>query len=124
MRICSGTVPYRLHEGVIQVCIVRSTAGDRWVFPKGGVEPGLSKKSNAIKETWEEAGLIGRIGKYLGRVENNINRSEYFTFSAVLTETTYPETHRAREWIEVNQARVKLCPSLHFLLDELLNKLA
>ena len=35
--------------------------GGRWIFPKGGVEPGLTQAQSAALEAFEEAGVHGRI---------------------------------------------------------------
>ena len=37
------------------------TGGGRWIFPKGGVEPGLTQAQSAALEAFEEAGVHGRI---------------------------------------------------------------
>ena len=37
------------------------TRGGRWIFPKGGVEPGLTQARSAALEAFEEAGVHGRI---------------------------------------------------------------
>lgn len=37
------------------------TRGGRWIFPKGGVEPGLTQAQSAALEAFEEAGVHGRI---------------------------------------------------------------
>jgi 8-oxo-dGTP pyrophosphatase MutT (NUDIX family) len=37
------------------------TRGRRWIFPKGGVEPGLTQAQSAALEAFEEAGVHGRI---------------------------------------------------------------
>jgi 8-oxo-dGTP pyrophosphatase MutT (NUDIX family) len=37
------------------------TRGGRWIFPKGGVEPGLTRAQSAALEAFEEAGVHGRI---------------------------------------------------------------
>jgi 8-oxo-dGTP pyrophosphatase MutT (NUDIX family) len=37
------------------------TRGGRWIFPKGGVEPGLTSAQSAALEAFEEAGVHGRI---------------------------------------------------------------
>jgi 8-oxo-dGTP pyrophosphatase MutT (NUDIX family) len=37
------------------------TRGGRWIFPKGGVEPGLTPAQSAALEAFEEAGVHGRM---------------------------------------------------------------
>jgi 8-oxo-dGTP pyrophosphatase MutT (NUDIX family) len=37
------------------------TRGGRWIFPKGGVEAGLTQAQSAALEAFEEAGVHGRI---------------------------------------------------------------
>jgi 8-oxo-dGTP pyrophosphatase MutT (NUDIX family) len=37
------------------------TRGGRWIFPKGGVEPGLTYAQSAALEAFEEAGVHGRM---------------------------------------------------------------
>ena len=40
-------------------------AGYRNTFPKGTVEPGASLRATAVKETWEEAGLVAEVTGHL-----------------------------------------------------------
>jgi len=44
----------------IEFLLVR-TRGGRWIFPKGGVEAGLTQAQSAALEAYEEAGVHGRI---------------------------------------------------------------
>jgi 8-oxo-dGTP pyrophosphatase MutT (NUDIX family) len=39
------------------------TRGGRWIFPKGGVEPGLTHAQSAAIEAFEEAGVHGKMEK-------------------------------------------------------------
>lgn len=55
-----AAVCYRLRGGEIEFLLVQ-TGGGRWIFPKGGVEPGLSLAQAAAIEAFEEAGVHGRI---------------------------------------------------------------
>jgi 8-oxo-dGTP pyrophosphatase MutT (NUDIX family) len=50
------------HTGTrgIEFLLVR-TRGGRWIFPKGGVEAGLTQAQSAALEAFEEAGVHGRI---------------------------------------------------------------
>lgn len=124
MRQCSGTVPYRI-KGRVEVLLVKSNSGDGWVFPKGGMEPALSAKANAVKETWEEAGAIGVVRDWLATFEFRGQNVRYFSLSVVSMADAYPEVEtRERRWVEINDAREWLPEPLHQLLDELLEKLA
>jgi 8-oxo-dGTP pyrophosphatase MutT (NUDIX family) len=55
-----AAVCYRLRENGIEFLLVQ-TRGGRWIFPKGGVEPGLTHAQSAALEAFEEAGVHGRI---------------------------------------------------------------
>ena len=53
-----------------KVCLITSSNGKRWVIPKGLIEPGQTAAETALREAWEEAGLVGMlepkpIGSYL-----------------------------------------------------------
>jgi 8-oxo-dGTP pyrophosphatase MutT (NUDIX family) len=51
---------YRIHDGEIDFLLVRTRKG-RWIFPKGGVESGLTYAESAALEAIEEAGAHGRM---------------------------------------------------------------
>ena len=53
--------------------------GYEHMMPKGGAEPGLSLQANAIKETFEEAGLKVEITGYLGDFERTTSVARYYT---------------------------------------------
>jgi 8-oxo-dGTP pyrophosphatase MutT (NUDIX family) len=55
-----AAVCYRMHDGEIEFLLVRTSKG-RWIFPKGGVEAGLTHAESAAMEALEEAGAHGRI---------------------------------------------------------------
>jgi len=55
-----AAVCYRTGSLGIEFLLVR-TRGGRWIFPKGGVEPGLTQAQSAALEAYEEAGVHGRI---------------------------------------------------------------
>ena len=55
-----AAVCYRVTKRGIEFLLVQ-TRGGRWIFPKGGVEPGLSYAQSAALEALEEAGVHGRI---------------------------------------------------------------
>jgi 8-oxo-dGTP pyrophosphatase MutT (NUDIX family) len=50
----------RTPAGGLEFLLVRTTAGDRWTFPKGGVDPGDDSPADAARrEAREEAGVEG-----------------------------------------------------------------
>ena len=63
-------MPYRRQNGECEFCLITSSSGRRWGFPKGIIDPGESAVETALKEALEEAGLQGHIeGDPLGRYE-------------------------------------------------------
>jgi len=67
-RARAATVPVRCDPGGrLAVLLVRSrNHPESFVFPGGGIEPGESEQEAARRETEEEAGVVGRIGRRLG----------------------------------------------------------
>ncbi len=57
----AGTVPFRLRDGHLELCLVTSRRTGQWGFPKGVVDPGETDRTTARRETWEEAGLRGEL---------------------------------------------------------------
>jgi 8-oxo-dGTP pyrophosphatase MutT (NUDIX family) len=55
-----AAVCYRVRKSEIEFLLVQ-TRGGRWIFPKGGAEPGLTHAQAAALEAFEEAGVHGRI---------------------------------------------------------------
>jgi len=53
-----AAVCYRIRRRGIEFLLVQ-TRGGRWIFPKGGVEPGLTHAQSAAVEAFEEAGVHG-----------------------------------------------------------------
>src|SRR5271166_4934621 len=55
-----AAVCYRIRKHGIEFLLVQ-TRGGRWIFPKGGIEPGLTSAQSAALEAFEEAGVHGRM---------------------------------------------------------------
>ena len=59
-----GALPYRrLRGGEYAVLLVTSRESRRWVIPKGWPMKGRKPHEAAEREAYEEAGLVGQIGK-------------------------------------------------------------
>jgi 8-oxo-dGTP pyrophosphatase MutT (NUDIX family) len=56
----AAAVCYRIGERGVEFLLVQ-TRGGRWIFPKGGVKPGLTHAQSAALEAFEEAGVHGRM---------------------------------------------------------------
>lgn len=55
----SGVVPLFRGKNGLQVVLVKSRRGGRWVFPKGNLCRGCTMLESAEKEAYEEAGVRG-----------------------------------------------------------------
>lgn len=56
-----AAVCYRIHNDRLEILLVQTRRSERWIFPKGGVEPGLTRSQSARLEALEEAGVHGSI---------------------------------------------------------------
>lgn len=121
-RVVAGTVV--LNRDKTKVLLVSSAANpDLWVLPKGGVEQDEKHDltQTALRETWEEAGVIGKITKYLGVVddlrppkawkqdhgqETWPPRTEFhfYEMSFERAEDQWPESNRRRKWETFSKA--------------------
>ena len=72
----AAVIPYRIRNERVEVALVTTSSGKRWVVPKGTVDDGERPRDAAIREAEEEAGLLGVVTrKPLGRyVHVNGNR--------------------------------------------------
>jgi 8-oxo-dGTP pyrophosphatase MutT (NUDIX family) len=56
-----AAVCFRIHDDRLEFLLVQTRRSGRWIFPKGGVEPGLTRSQSAAQEALEEAGVHGSI---------------------------------------------------------------
>jgi 8-oxo-dGTP pyrophosphatase MutT (NUDIX family) len=118
-------VPYRWHEGRLEFCLITTGKKRLWAFPKGFVEPGETPREAALKEAWEEAGVLGRLeGNSLGRY-NTRKFGRDLTVVAYLMRVLETANHwheaaiRKRRWLPVDQAKAKIARKEHLVLLEL-----
>jgi len=57
----AGALAYLPEADPLRFVVVTSRRTGRWVFPKGGVDPGMTAPEAARREALEEAGVIGRV---------------------------------------------------------------
>lgn len=117
-RNSSGCVVYRVSgKGKIEILLVTSSNGKEWVFPKGGVELYLTERASAAKEVYEEAGVLGNVGKKLGsyRYLKNKQIQDVTMFAMQYTEDAedWPEAgKRDRKWFTADKAMNKVDSNL------------
>ena len=56
-----GVLPFRKGPKGWEIVIVSTRRQDRWIFPKGQPEPGLTPDKVAMTEAREEAGISGKV---------------------------------------------------------------
>ena len=60
------SVGIALRDGTGRVLLARHAEGDVWLLPGGTVEPGEVPADAAVREMWEETGLIVRLTGLVG----------------------------------------------------------
>lgn len=66
----ASAVPFRRMQGRVQVCVITTGKSGNWGLPKGIIDPGETPEETALKESAEEAGVLGTIvGAPIGRYQ-------------------------------------------------------
>ena len=104
----SGVVPYRHKHGELQILIISKDKVD-WGFPKGGVKDGMSDIKSALKEAYEEAGIDGQAGAFVGatRYEKKgvPQLVKWYMMEVTKKHDKYPEKkERYRKWVSPDTA--------------------
>jgi 8-oxo-dGTP pyrophosphatase MutT (NUDIX family) len=60
------SVSVAIRDAAGGVLLARHVEGDRWLLPGGSVEPGETPADAAVREAWEETGLIVRLTRLVG----------------------------------------------------------
>lgn len=53
--------------------VTSSRRSDQWIFPGGGVEPDEDSSVTAMREVAEEAGVTGKLDRFLGIFEVRVS---------------------------------------------------
>ena len=114
--------------GEIEVLLITSRETRRWVIPKGWPIKGAKSAKSAAQEAFEEAGVIGKIGKrpvgaftYDKRLKNGRLqhvRVAVFGLQVVREVEDYPEVgQREKLWLPLTEAAQRVDePELTVLL--------
>lgn len=106
----SAALPYRGESGDLEVLLITSRGGRRWLPPKGLVEPGMTAPESAANEAFEEAGVRGemsdhRLGRYTQRKWGGVCEIDVFPMRVTAELVDWPEAGiRRREWLPLSEA--------------------
>ncbi len=107
-------IPYRRQGPWLEFCLITTSQGLRWGFPKGIIEPGQTPEEAALQESLEEAGIRGQIeGEPLGGYEyskwGRTLRVQAFLMQVTQVDEHWLEAHfRRRAWCSFEEARSRL----------------
>ncbi len=114
-----AAVCYRIQDSRLEFLLVQTRRGGRWIFPKGGVEPGLTRSQSAALEGLEEAGVHGSIEEapftHYAAQERDLRKNpsgKDLTIAAYLCAvawlTTPHEAKRNPTWFSPEKAKKRL----------------
>ncbi|WVZ15045.1 hypothetical protein V8G54_012611 [Vigna mungo] len=116
-----GCIPYRYKNNgtkdkELEVLVISAQKGHGMQFPKGGWEIDESMEQAALRETIEEAGVIGSVENNLGKWYYKSKRQpimhEGYMFPLLVKKEldNWPEMNtRKRRWMTVAEAK-EICP--------------
>ncbi|XP_019436731.1 PREDICTED: nudix hydrolase 18, mitochondrial-like [Lupinus angustifolius] len=127
-----GCIPYRykskgIQDKEIEVLVISAQKGQGMQFPKGGWEIDESMEQAALRETIEEAGVVGnvesKLGKWVYKSKSQAIMHEGYMFPLLVNKQldNWPEMNfRKRRWMTVAEAK-EICP--HAWMKEALDVL-
>ena len=103
----AAVIPYRIRKRRVEVALVTTFGGKRWILPKGSVDEGEQPRDAAIREAEEEAGLLGVVArKPLGRYRH-VNGDDSWRVDVYVMRVTEVLDHwleakfRRRRWMRI-----------------------
>jgi len=103
----AGGVVYRWKGGQLEYLLVQAKrTPQKWVLPKGHIEPGERMQESAVREVREETGVEARIKSELSKVsffvEGEAICVQFYLMEAV--EEAKPIDEREHEWLPPDEA--------------------
>jgi 8-oxo-dGTP pyrophosphatase MutT (NUDIX family) len=114
----AAVIPFRVRDERVEIALVTTLSGKKWVIPKGSLDDGEQSRDAAIRETEEEAGLIGDLEpKPLGRYHFTRSNERYVVDVYLMRVTTVfdhwqEDGMRRRRWIALDKAAAVVGPEL------------
>jgi 8-oxo-dGTP pyrophosphatase MutT (NUDIX family) len=104
-----AAVCYRIRKRGIEFLLVQ-TRGGRWIFPKGGAEPGFTHAQSAALEAFEEAGVHGRIEEIpFARYSRRKTDAAVTAYLCAVSRLERPqESNRNPTWFSAEKAKQRL----------------
>jgi phosphohistidine phosphatase len=106
----AAVIPYRIRKERIEVALVTTSNGKRWIVPKGSIDDGERPRDAAIREAEEEAGLRGIVARTpVGRYRH-VNGDGRYRVDVYLMRVTkvrerwQEHKRRQRRWMNVRKA--------------------
>jgi 8-oxo-dGTP pyrophosphatase MutT (NUDIX family) len=122
----AGALPYRRLEDRLQILLVTSRSSGDWIAPKGMIDPGSSARQTALQEAYEEAGVRGELGPYLGTLHRlklgyPVQVQIFALHVQQVLDPWLEKAYRQRRWFEAQQAcQATRDDGLRDLMDALL----
>ena len=119
-RLQYGALPYRTSSGDrAEFMLVTSRETRRWIIPKGWPKRGKSPHRSAAREAFEEAGVIGAVGRrpvgsfsYEKRLKNGRSvecEVRVFPLEVKRQSKAWPEKQERRvKWLSASKAAEKV----------------
>lgn len=112
----AAAIPFRIFKNELEILLIKSRNGKKWIIPKGIIEEGDSAWYTAEKETEEEAGVKGQVkkeavGKYKYYKWGSICWVQVFSMRVTDIMDKWEEMHfRERKW-QRSQVALKMVKS-------------
>lgn len=112
IRLVAGCVPFHCDAstGEVKVMLISNRKRTQWIIPKGGWESDESEAEAASRESYEEAGVRGRVGDRLaiythtGKLGER-QRHAYFALQVDEVLSEWPDSaKRRRVWVPLAAA--------------------